>query len=281
MYIKIQPQEYGFVRDYIAEISGNLLADGKEYLIENRLGGLVAELGCRTFAELCKKARGIAGKELRNKIVDGITINETHWFRDQHPFKIILERLLPEFEHKVFTRQRSSFRIWSAASSTGQEAYSTAMMVHEFCRRSVYLEPEMFEIVGTDICNTALSVAKSGCYDRLTMSRGLSSELRDRYFTESDRQWQIDDAMRKMVKFQYFNLMDSYSMLGKFDIVFCRNVAIYFSRERKIQLYKKIASIMNPQGILFLGSSESLSAYNSDFLQLKHQRGLCYRLDSE
>ncbi len=281
MGLKLQPQEFPVLRDFIAEISGNLLADGKEYLIESRLGDLALESGCHSFTELYHKARGGGGKELRNRIVDGITINETLWFRDQHPFTILREKLLPELARQVREGQRSKIRIWSAASSTGQEAYSTAMLICEFARTTPQLRPEMFEIVGTDICDTALAVAKKGSYDRVVINRGLPPDLRKRYFQEDDRQWRIGDEIKKMVSFRNFNLMDSFSTLGRFDVIFCRYVAIYFSREGKVQLYNKIAKKLNPGGVLFLGASEFLSVYSDDFSQSQHQKGVYYQLASE
>lgn len=277
MSIKITPEEFPLMRDAIEQISGIRVGDGKAYLLESRLAKLLAEYNCGTFQafHLLLKTRLDPG--LRSKVINAMSTQETLWFRDTHPFRIFTEKLLPEYLKEMAAGRRQRVRIWSAASSTGQEAYSFAMLILDAQRAPGGARPGSFEILGTDIASSAVEAAKSGLYDRIAMGRGLPGDFRTRYFTDDGRYCRIADDVRRMVTFREFNLQDSFGALGHFDIVLCRNVAIYFSDAFKKELYRKINTALNPGGYLFLGSSESISAYSSDFDLLDHKGGLYYR----
>lgn len=278
MALELNHEEFLLLRDLIAELTGNHLADEKSYLVESRLGDLVAEAGCRDFRELHSKARSVLGQSIREAIIERMTINETLWFRDTHPFEHIKSHILSGFAKELRDGKRRRIRIWSAACSSGQEAYSLAILISEMAECIPGIRPEMFEILGTDICQTVLGQARRGYYDALVMERGMPGELRRKYFKPEGRGWQLDDRIRRMVQFRTFNLMEPFGALGKFDLVLFRNVAIYFPRDIKAQIYNKLATVLDSRGMLFLGASESLIAYVTGFRTEKYGAGVYYCL---
>jgi chemotaxis protein methyltransferase CheR len=265
------------MRDAIEQISGIRVGDGKAYLIESRLSKLLAEYGCDSFRGFHQLVKARLDADLRSKLINAMSTQETLWFRDMHPFRIFSEKLLPAYLAEFVSGQRQRVRIWSAASSTGQEAYSLAMLILEAHRTQSAVRPAAFEILGTDIASSAVDAAKNALFDRIAMGRGLPAEYRGRYFTDDGRHCRIVDDVKRMTTFCCFNLQENFAALGHFDIVFCRNVAIYFSDAFKRELYKKVNAVLNPGGYLFLGSSESISAYSTDFELLDHKGGLYYR----
>jgi chemotaxis protein methyltransferase CheR len=277
----ISTNEFKLLRDYIEKSCGILVGDEKAYLIESRLSSLMAQNGCSTFAEFYQKAVSDRTIGLRDKIVDAMTTNETLWFRDSHPYKVLDEVLLREFADEISKGKRRKIRIWSAACSTGQEPYSIAMVINEFARKSSVLPMEFVEIVATDISPSALFLAMAGRYDKLSMSRGMTDEMRDRYFDQTGNVWAVKDKIKKMVTYKKFNLQDSFTMMGSFDIIFCRNVAIYFSEHFKRDLFKRFAQLLRPNGIFFLGASESMSNYSTEYQLLTHDRAMYYRVKQE
>jgi chemotaxis protein methyltransferase CheR len=278
MDIKLQAEEFALIRRWVEEISGISVDDKKAYLIENRLGGLVAENRCCSFGEFYQKFKNSCPPVLRDRIIDQMTTNETLWFRDMHPFTIFREVLLPAYCQEIAASRRRTIRIWSSACSTGQEPYSLAILFLEAMRINNQLKRWMIEIMASDISDSALSQAKSGCYDKIAVGRGLSPEYRARYFTDEGRLWRIAPEVQELVKFEKFNLQDSFAKLGAFDIIFCRNVAIYFSEKFKKELFAKYAGILTKGGILFLGSSESISLYSNQYDMLEHNKGIYYRV---
>ncbi|MBL8025995.1 MAG: protein-glutamate O-methyltransferase CheR [Fibrobacteres bacterium] len=277
----ISANEFKLLRDYIEKSCGILVGDEKAYLIESRLSSLMAQNGCNTFAEFYQKAASDRTVGLRDKIVDAMTTNETLWFRDTHPYKVLDEVLLREFADEIAKGKRRKIRIWSAACSTGQEPYSISMIIQEFARKSSVLPLEYVEIVATDISPSALFLAMAGRYDKLSMSRGMTDDFRDRYFDQTGTVWAVKDKVKKMVSFKRFNLQDSFVPLGSFDLVFCRNVAIYFSEQFKRELFRKIAQMLRPTGILFLGASESMSNYSTEYQLMTHDKAMYYRVKQE
>lgn len=273
----ITPQEFQLLQAYIQEESGIALDPEKSYLLESRLRRLLAEFECASYGDLYRKARENRNPLLRTRIVDAITTNETLWFRDSVPFSILSEVFLPAMAEEL-RAGRPKIRIWSAACSTGQEPYSIAIRIHEFCRwqGNGTIRPEQFEILATDISSDALAVGKLGAYDSLAMSRGMSDAVRQRYFRESGRYWVIDPELKKILDFRQFNLLGDFGALGLFDAIFCRNVAIYFSQPVKQRLFEKMHLALRRGGHFFLGTSESLSYYETPFKSREYNNHTYY-----
>lgn len=275
----ISLDEFRLIRDYIEEHCGIHLTDDKVYLVETRLTTLMIEQGCKTFTELYRKSVSDKTNALRDKIIEAITTNETFWFRDIHPFGILNEVLFKKLCDEILAGERTKIRIWCSACSTGQEPYSIAMTFNEFMRKYPGLRPQHLEIVATDISSTVLFLGKLGRYDNLSMSRGLAEDLKYRYFETADNKiWTINNEIKKMVTFKKLNLQENFSHVGKQDIVFCRNILIYFSMDFKQDILSRIATLLRPKGFLFLGASESIIMYTKEYEMLRHAMGLYYQV---
>ena len=277
MAVKLTPTEFPLLRDMIEEISGIRVGDGKAYLIESRLGRLLKEYNCSSFSEFHLKSKNGRDREIRAKVINAMSTQETLWFRDMHPYRILETKLLPEFAEELNSGKRKVVRIWSAASSTGQEPYSLAMVILNAMKQKGSLRPEMFEIFATDIASSALEVAKAGLYDRIAMGRGLPPQYREEYFAQDGRYTRVSEKVKSLVRFREYNLKESFAMFGQFDVILCRNVAIYFADEFKRNLYARIKKALTPGGHLFLGSSESISAYSSEFELHEHGGAIYYQ----
>jgi len=273
---EIDANEFHLLRDYIEQNCGIFLPEEKIYLVSTRLTSMMVESGCNSFAELYHKALADDTFRLRDKIVEAITTNETFWFRDESPFVILAEELLKKFAAEIASGKRSKIKIWCAGCSTGQEPYSIAMTVLEFARKQQVLKPEHVEIVGTDISSAVLYLAMAGRYDSLAISRGLPQELKNRYFDPDGNVWVIKNAVKTIVQFQKLNLQEDFRHLESQDIVFCRNVLIYFSNEFKKDILKRISRVLGPGGHLFMGASESLFNLTREYRMLRHTMGFYY-----
>lgn len=281
MKLTITDRDYPRLKEYIETQCGIVLRDSQKYLVESRLSGLIREQGCGGFADFCNLILRNNTKELREKIVNAMTTNETLWFRDNYPWQSFKESLLPKWDQTINDGGPPP-RIWSAAASTGQEAYSMAMLIAEHCKtnRSSVLQRQA-KIIGTDISTAALYVAISGNYDGVSMLRGFTDQwlrYKTTYFTQRGRVWEINAAVKKMVQFQNFNLQNSFSPLGKFDLICLRNVIIYFSDEFKRSLFAKIEHSLTPGGYLLLGGSETPLRYTERFQNTKLGNSTFYRL---
>lgn len=273
--MKLQGNEFELMKALVQKSCGIHLEPGKEYLIETRLTDLVIEKGCRTFGEFHRLALDDSTGKLRDRIVDAMTTNETYFFRDDNLWTYMREIAVPELLRRVAAT--GSARVWSAAASTGQEAYSLAMMLDEQARAMG--QPQLangVEIVGTDISSAALFLAISARYDSLAIRRGLSDERRRRYFREDGNVWVLDDEIRKRARFRRFNLMDSLASLGTFDLVLCRYVAIYFQEEVKRDLFARVAGVLRPGSHLLLGATESLRGMSEVYEVQVHKNCTCY-----
>jgi chemotaxis protein methyltransferase CheR len=279
--IKISPDEYKVTTEYIYELSGIMLAAGKTYLVETRLSPLVEECGCASFSEFYFKAKADRSRALENRIINAITTRETLFFRDTAPFELLQYKILPELID-VKRAQGSIYgkipiRIWSAACSTGQEAYSAAMALKEML-------PDMsaydIRILGTDISDAAVAAASYGTYNRFEIERGLSQGKLSKYFETRGDDWKVKDEIRLMTSFRKFNLFHDLHALGQFDIVFCRNVAIYFTAEDRKQLFHRIADILPAHAALIIGSSEYLAGVCDRFKSNTHMKSVYYTLAS-
>jgi len=272
--------EFKLLRDFIEQHCGICLGEEKAYLIETRLAGLMVENGCPDFGTFYRLAKSDTSPSLREKIIDAMTTNETLWFRDTHPFTILQEHLLPPLAAEILEGRRFRIRIWSAACSTGQEPYSIGMVIHEFCRTHPGIRPSHFEIVASDISPSALFLAKMGRFDENALRRGLPDDLRSRYFRQEGTVATINPEVKELVTFRKFNLQDPLDVLGHFDIVFCRYVAIYFADDFKKHIYSGIARLLAPNGHLFVSAVESLRGINDEFIPLTQSGGLYYQCNA-
>lgn len=269
----LSSEDYNAFRSFLEDASGIVLGDNKHYLVTSRLTRLMKEQDIESFSALMQHIK--RDGKLRHRIMDAMTTNETSWFRDSYPFDILKEQLLPEFAKQ----QARQVRIWSAASSSGQEAYSLSMIVSEYLqKRPGSLPANAMQILGTDISPTVLEQARSGFYEGVAASRGLSEERKRRFFTQTGTGWQVKDDIRKRTSFRELNLMQGYAALGKFDIIYCRNVLIYFSADLKRDILARMARALNPGGFLVLGGSESISSYSEEFELVRWRNGVIYKL---
>jgi chemotaxis protein methyltransferase CheR len=271
--ITISDQDYREFCRFLEAQCGIVLGDSKQYLVRSRLSPLVKKFKLTSLSELLKSVITGRNRELRLAAVDAMTTNETLWFRDTYPYEVLANRILPELAER-----KRPIKIWSAASSSGQEPYSMAMtVIEQQSKRPGFLPP--VSIVGTDISTSMLESCKLGEYDNLALGRGLSPERRRTFFENSSGgKMKIKDNVKKLVSFRSQNLMESYALLGKFDIVFCRNVLIYFSPEMKSKVLNQIASSLNPGGYLLLGASESLTGLTDKFDMVRCNPGIIYKL---
>ena len=275
---KITLDEFKIIAKYIHAISGIFLDQSKAYLIETRLGSLLEETGCSSYSDLYRKAKADGTKTMERKIIDAISTNETLFFRDTSPFEVLQHKILPDLID--LHTAGSSFlppkiRIWSAACSTGQEVYSIAIVLKELLSD---LKKYNLKLLGTDISDAAIAQSSYGAYNKFEIERGLHADKLAKHFSRNGDTWKIKDDIRAMVTFRKLNLLLPLNGLGKFDIVFCRNVAIYFSMEDRKKIFNKIADILEPGGYLIIGSSESLSGICPRFEPKRHIRSIFYQL---
>jgi len=273
----ISKEQYDTFRDFLEKSCGILLGDNKHYLVTSRLNRLTKEFSFNTLGEMLDSLKKNINKALRERVIDAMTTNETSWFRDTYPFEILKGHLFPE----LAKRKPNPLRIWSAAASSGQESYSIIMIFDEFKSKNPGQISGRLEIIGTDISPSVLKIAKDGKYDDLSIMRGLSPERREKYFSKLDSGWEVKPTLKTMVRFSEMNLQQSYNLLGKFDIIFCRNVLIYFSSELKTDILERMARCLNPGGVLILGGSESPTGYTKAFEMVRYPEGVVYRLNGD
>jgi chemotaxis protein methyltransferase CheR len=276
---KIATDDIKAISKYILDISGIELNDSKAYLIETRLGELIKEYKCYSYRELFNKAKTDQTKNIENRIIDAISTNETLFFRDKGPFEVLQHKILPDLIDRR-TESSSSrlpipIRIWSTACSTGQEVYSIAIVLKELLSD---LKKYDVKLLGTDISDSAIGQASYGTYNKFEIERGLSKEKLQKYFVPNGGNWKINDEIRAMVSFAKRNILKPFVGLGKLDIIFCRNVAIYFNLEDRKKLFENIASVLARDGILILGSTESLTGICSLFEPKRYLRTIYYQL---
>ena len=270
----IAASEYDLFRRYLEDACGIVLGENKHYLVTSRLKRVTEEFSFPSLSVMMTTLVKGNDRHLREKVIDAMTTNETMWFRDVYPFEIFKKELLPELAEK-----KAPIKIWSAASSTGQEAYSISMTTSEFQQSNPGKLSSKVEIVGTDISQTVVNKAKQGRYDELSVVRGLTPERRDRFFSKKGDEWAINQDIMQRTRFTELNLLNNYSLLGKFDIIFCRNVLIYFSSDMKKNILERMAEILKPGGTLILGGSESPTGYTKKFSMKRYPDGVVYRLN--
>jgi chemotaxis protein methyltransferase CheR len=266
-------QDYLQFREFLEQQCGIVLGGNKQYLVKSRLTPLMQKFGVESLSALVNRTLKPSERQLRAAVIDAMTTNETLWFRDDYPFKLLQTKILPEH-----AKQRTPVKIWSAASSSGQEPYSIAMSVLEYQQRNPGALAGGVQITATDISTTMLEHCKYAHYDRLALSRGLSEERKRQFFESGDNgMMKVKDNVKKMVNFRHFNLLNAYGLLGKFDIIFCRNVLIYFSPQVKKQIISQFHGALNNDGYLMLGASESISGLSDDFTMIRANPGILYQ----
>ncbi|QWG19406.1 protein-glutamate O-methyltransferase CheR [Bradyrhizobium sediminis] len=261
------PLDYEFLRKMLKERSGLDLSADKQYLVESRLIPLARRTGLPGIPELVARLRGGADR-LTSDVVEAMTTNETFFFRDKIPFDHLKEAVLPALVQARASRR--ALRIWCAASSTGQEPYSIAMCVKEFAGLTGW----RVEIVATDLSQEVLEKSKAGIYSQFEVQRGLPIQMLVKYFKQTGELWQLNADIRGMVQHRQLNLLQDFSHLGTFDVVFCRNVLIYFDQDTKTGIFERLARMLEPDGVLALGAAESVVGITDAFKPYPERRGL-------
>jgi chemotaxis protein methyltransferase CheR len=277
--MSILPDEVKALSQYIYTLSGISLDASKGYLIESRLGPLLKETGLSTYSELYFKSKSDLTKTLQRKILDAITTGETSFFRDASPFELLQHKIIPDLidkRNKVSGRVGPlPIRIWSAACSTGQEIYSIAIVLRELLGD---MSKYAIRLLGTDISDQAVALASKGAYNAIEIERGLTKDKLMKYFIPDGTLWRIRDEIRAMATFRTINLMEDFRSLGKFDIVLCRNVAIYFTEKDRTSVFTRIGQVLEPDGFLVIGSTESLTGICQQFEPKRYLRSVFYQL---
>ena len=261
--------DFDFLAKMLNERSGLMLTSDKIYLLESRLTPLARRIGLNSLDDLIRQLRTRGDEQLKRDVTDAMTTNESFFFRDQTPFKLFEDVVMPAMLQA--RGQRKKLRIWCAAGSTGQEPYSLAMILKE---RQAKWSDWTFEILSTDLASHVTDKAKAGRYSQFEVQRGLPIQLLMKYFDQEGDSWVLKPEIRRMVQFRQFNLLDGFSSLGTFDVVFCRNVLIYFDQPRKGQTLDKIRKVMPNDGYLFLGAAETVLGVTDKFKPVRGQRGL-------
>jgi chemotaxis protein methyltransferase CheR len=262
------PQDFDYLRKLLCERSGLVLSAEKQYLVESRLLPVARKHGMNTLAELVGKLKA-SPPAFTTEVVEAMTTNETFFFRDKLPFEHFRETIMPALLAARPTHRR--IRIWCAAASTGQEPYSLAMCLKEMGEK---IAGRQVEIVATEFSTQVLEKAKSGIFSQFEVQRGLPIQLLIKYFDQIGDAWQINPDVRAMVQFRPFNLLHEFTQLGPFDLVFCRNVLIYFDPETKVRVLDRIAQIMEHDGYLVLGAAETVVGLTDSFKPLPDRRGV-------
>jgi chemotaxis protein methyltransferase CheR len=259
--------DYEFLRKLLKERSGLDLSSDKQYLVESRLMPLARRAGLPGIAELVAKIKS-GSEALTSDVVEAMTTNETFFFRDKIPFDHLREALLPALVQARAGRR--SLRIWSAASSTGQEPYSIAMCVKEFAALAGW----RVEIIATDLSQAVLEKSRAGIFSQFEVQRGLPIQMLVKHFAQVGELWQLNADIRAMVQHRQLNLLQDFSHLGTFDVIFCRNVLIYFDQGTKAGIFDRLARVLEPDGALALGAAESVLGISEAFKPYPDRRGL-------
>jgi chemotaxis protein methyltransferase CheR len=272
--VELTGQQFGYVADLLRREAAIVLSPGKEYLVESRLRPLARQTGHSCIGELISVAQGPNGTAaaLRKRIIESLTINETSWFRDREPFTALTEVVMPEVLKDSPGRP---IRVWSAASSSGQEPYSIAIQLDKA------LPPGRdFQILATDLSTEMVARSSAGIYNQLEINRGLPAPDLVRYFQRAGADWQVTDKLRRKITFQQLNLSLPLPAMQPFDVVFLRNVLIYFSPETKRQILARVRKVLRPGGWLQLGAAETTVGIDAAFERVPVGRTAIYRASS-
>jgi chemotaxis protein methyltransferase CheR len=265
----MRTEDFDFLAGMLKERSGLMLTPDKVYLLESRLTPLARKRGLDTLDALVQKLRMRADQSLIRDVTEAMTTNESFFFRDNTPFDLFKNHVLPAMEKARGGQKR--LRIWCAAASTGQEPYSLAILLRENWHK---WKDWRIEIVGTDICTQVLDKAKAGSYSQFEVQRGLPIQLLIKYFKQEGDIWRLSDDIRNMVTYRAFNLLDNFIGLGSFDVIYCRNVLIYFDQPTKSAVLNRMAKVLAKDGTLFLGAAETVLGITDAFRPVRGQRGM-------
>jgi len=263
------PADFKLLADLVKVKSGLVLNQEKAYLLESRLAPLARARSLKDMDSLVAELRSKKDPKLETEIIEAMTTNESLFFRDTKPFDLFRDVVLPSIMHE--RRASKTIRIWSAACSSGQEPYSLGMLLKE---AGAKLAGWRIEIVATDLSVDILDKAESGVFSQFEVQRGLPITMLVKYFKQEGDKWVISNSIRSMVQFQQFNLLDSMDSLGVFDIVFCRNVLIYFDKDTKGDVLSRMSNIMRPHSVLYLGGAETVIGITDKFQPVSGRRGL-------
>jgi chemotaxis protein methyltransferase CheR len=264
----VTPLDYEYLQKLLKDRSGLILSADKRYLVESRLIPLARRAGVAGISELVQKMKSGAEPLIVN-VVEAMTTNETFFFRDKVPFDHFSQTIMPTLLEA--RKARRAIRIWCAACSTGQEPYSLAMMMKEM---GATLAGWRTEIIATDLSQEVLEKSRAGIFSQFEVQRGLPIQMLVKYFTQVNELWQISAEIRGMVQFKQLNLLQDFSHLGVFDVIFCRNVLIYFDLEAKIGVLDRLARVIEPDGFLTLGAAETVVGVTNSFGPHPDRRGL-------
>lgn len=263
------PVDYEYLRKLLKERSGLVLSADKQYLLESRLLPIARKQGFRELGELVATLRGTGAERLKVEIVEAMATNESFFLRDKLPFDHFRDTIMPAL--MAARAGERKIRIWCAACSTGQEPYSLAMLLHAM---QAELQGWNIEILATDFSHAVLERAQSGSYTHFEVQRGLPIQLLLKHFTKEGERWKIAPEIHEMVKFQPLNLLHAFNHLGRFDVIFCRNVLIYFDRPTKTDLLERLARATERDGYLVLGATESVVGLSKAWDIMPDKRGL-------
>lgn len=265
----MRPEDFDFLSKFLKERSGLMLTKDKVYLLESRLTPIARKYGHDNLDAFVSKFRMSRDEALAVEVTEAMTTNESFFFRDNTPFDLFKNQVLPAVEKNKGTNKR--LRIWCAAASTGQEPYSLAMILREAWHKWGTWN---IEIVGTDICTKVLGKAKNGHYSQFEVQRGLPIQMLIKYFEQDGDVWKIKDDIKRMVNYKPFNLLQPFGAMGKFDVIYCRNVLIYFDQETKGDVLDRMRRCIADDGTLFLGAAETVLGITDKFQPVKGQRGM-------
>lgn len=270
----ITEKNFNFVRSFVSKQAAIVLEPGKEYLVESRLQPLARDEGFETLDNYIDAVRSQPIANGRHtRIVDALTTNETFFFRDHHPFEALRKHIIPQLIlRNSATRQ---LNIWSAACSTGQEPYTIAMLL---LKEFPQLASWNVKITATDLSERVLNQAKAGQYTQFEVNRGLPATYLIKYFTKTDAGWCINEDVKRLVQFQQLNLLASWALIPRCDIIFLRNVLIYFDVETKRKIFERIKAVLNPDGSLFLGGGETIVGVHADFLPVSYDSATAFKV---
>ncbi len=270
----IATSHFDVIREIVYRGAGIVLEPGKEYLVESRMHPILRAHSLSDLGELVTKLQAGGSAALQSEVIDAMTTNETSFFRDHHPFETLRTDVLPETIER--NRSRRSLRIWCAACSSGQEPYSIAITLQEHFASKI--NGWQVEILGTDISDEMLEKSSSGAYSELEINRGLPAPLMVKHFQRVGLEWQIKPEVRRLVRFRKMNLVEPWPSLPMFDIVFLRNVLIYFDPDTKRQILGRLRNVLSPGGTLFLGGAETVINFADDFEIVRLGRTVVYRV---